>query len=512
MKRSRKRRDEGGKLYSRLLQILFVAIVFFALGRVLSMCNKADEVALKKIFLDTGAKDMPGVVVAYRNLEAKYEASAQTIKELQLAGLEANAIRPNAMGSLNSGSIPEVKPPQNSAEEAKRRSAQPKLSESQLFPPVNSEAGHVSHPIAGKELNLRGGSNAQGFQGRTATGKTALVVICYNRPKYLEKTLGSIMLHYPDQGGPDVFISQDGNNLPVQNVISKFKLKFKENHGGDVTHLKHVQAGGANGYEKLAKHFGWALKQLFEVHQAKRVIILEDDLEIAPDFFDYFLAMAPILDDDDTVMAVSAWNDNGQSQHVTDAKSVVRSDFFPGLGWMLNERVWKEWGPKWPRGYWDDWLREPPQRKGRVTLRPEISRTHTFGVKGVSHAQFFKKFLGSNTLSKDHVAWGSIDFSYLKKDNFDAELKEAVNKAREVRAGEAKANRNKCTEDLKVKYNSLHRGPQPTFFSVASILGIMQDSKAKVPRTAYNGVVQVRCGHGSERRIFVVPSETVRLV
>ena len=65
------------------------------------------------------------------------------------------------------------------------------------------------------------------------------------RPKYLEKTLGSIMLHYPDQGGPDVFISQDGNNLPVQNVISKFKLKFKENHGGDVTHLKHVQAGGA---------------------------------------------------------------------------------------------------------------------------------------------------------------------------------------------------------------------------------------------------------------------------
>merc|ERR1712127_614429 len=114
-------------------------------------------------------------------------------------------------------------------------------------------------------------------------------------------------------------------------------------------------------------------------------------------------------------------------------------------------------GPKWPRGYWDDWLREPPQRKGRVTLRPEISRTHTFGVKGVSHAQFFKKFLGSNSLSKDHVAWGSIDFSYLKKDNFDAELKEAVNKAREVRAGEAKANRNKCTEDLKVKYNSLHR-------------------------------------------------------
>lgn len=34
--------------------------------------------------------------------------------------------------------------------------------------------------------------------------------------------------------------------------------------------------------------------------------------------------------------------------------------------------------------FWDDWIREPEQRKNRACIRPEISRTRTFGKKGVS--------------------------------------------------------------------------------------------------------------------------------
>lgn len=34
--------------------------------------------------------------------------------------------------------------------------------------------------------------------------------------------------------------------------------------------------------------------------------------------------------------------------------------------------------------FWDDWIRHPEQRKGRVCIRPEISRTRTFGKIGVS--------------------------------------------------------------------------------------------------------------------------------
>ena len=119
-------------------------------------------------------------------------------------------------------------------------------------------------------------------------------------------------------------------------------------------------------------------------------------------------------------LAVSAWNDNGQAKLARDRERLYRSDFFPGLGWMMNRyvcslvsvlmfsvyacvainqfvsgyrysnsshfsyynvfgyillssrRIWEELSPKWPRAYWDDWLREPAQRKGRHTIRPEV--------------------------------------------------------------------------------------------------------------------------------------------
>lgn len=44
---------------------------------------------------------------------------------------------------------------------------------------------------------------------------------------------------------------------------------------------------------------------------------------------------------------------------------LYRSDFFPGLGWMMTKTLWQELQPKWPERYWDDWMREPAQRKGR---------------------------------------------------------------------------------------------------------------------------------------------------
>lgn len=47
-------------------------------------------------------------------------------------------------------------------------------------------------------------------------------------------------------------------------------------------------------------------------------VLLQDDLEVAPDFFTYFAAVAPLLDQDSSLLAASAWNDLGQSQYVSD--------------------------------------------------------------------------------------------------------------------------------------------------------------------------------------------------
>jgi hypothetical protein len=62
-------------------------------------------------------------------------------------------------------------------------------------------------------------------------------------------------------------------------------------------------------------------------------------LDLQPDFFDYFSAVEPILDGDQSLLAASAWADIGQPQFVVDPTRVYRSDFFPGLGWMLTKHV-----------------------------------------------------------------------------------------------------------------------------------------------------------------------------
>ena len=133
-------------------------------------------------------------------------------------------------------------------------------------------------------------------------------------------------------------------------------------------------------YRKLARHFGWAFETIFKDQRVSNIVVLEDDLEVAPDFFAYFSALIPVLRADPTLWSVSAWSDNGQQRFVDGGNSaeVLRSDFFPGLGWVLTRELWSEFGGNHasfaPGGYWDDWMREPAQRKGRQVLRPEVGR------------------------------------------------------------------------------------------------------------------------------------------
>ena len=65
-------------------------------------------------------------------------------------------------------------------------------------------------------------------------------------------------------------------------------------------------------------------------------------MELAPDFFSYFEATSSLLASDPTLYCVSSWNDHGQAALVHDERQLYRSDFFPGLGWMLTKALWTE--------------------------------------------------------------------------------------------------------------------------------------------------------------------------
>lgn len=289
--------------------------------------------------------------------------------------------------------------------------------------------------------------------------------------------------------------SHEAIRLVLETYAAKFQLK-----GVPLIHMQHHQASLPDqmlrrrnpsfGYQALAQHYGWGLSKVFggldpSLPTVDRVIILEEDIHTSPDFFSFMRATSKLLDEDPNLLAVSAYNDNGHM--AKDPYRILRSDFFPGLGWMMNRRLWlEELEEKWPKGYWDDWLREPDQRKGRHILRPEVSRTYHFGSKGGTSQNEFGSILSKVKLNRENIDWMEQDLSYLREDAFDEMYGKRIAGSTLVETV-SEVWSSLETQDTRIEYGGLSQ-----FQAIANKIGIMDDEKAQVPRTAYKGVVEIR--------------------
>lgn len=373
-------------------------------------------------------------------------------------------------------------------------------------------------PVATEDLSLST-KTVDALSDRESTTNylgisTLLLIIASNRPDYLKKTLGHVLQYHPRSSVP-ILVSQDGNHDRVNEVIESAKIEFSRSSKLSFDHI-HFESHSfyENGYFRLADHFKFALSTAFSGRfgDIKRVIILEEDLQIAPDFFEFFAATAPILDRESSLLTVSAWNDNGFKSQVKDETALYRSDFFPGLGWMMKKSLWDELGPKWPRAYWDDWLREPKQRQGRQILRPEVCRTLHFGVRGVSNAQY-SDYLNQIRLNDKFVPFTTMDISYLTESKWDDFYIQSVRAAPELTMEEANRkiqNPSSLSSDekhygIRLRYSSLDENShaRDAFSTLAKWSGAMNNVKAMVPRTAYKGIVSI---YKDGVKVHLVPS------
>ncbi|KAK7095996.1 alpha-1,3-mannosyl-glycoprotein 2-beta-N-acetylglucosaminyltransferase-like [Littorina saxatilis] len=171
----------------------------------------------------------------------------------------------------------------------------------------------------------------------------------------VSRSLDILLKYRPSAKQFPIIVSQDCGHEATSTVIQSYITAKKTSH---FKHIKHPDLSDIKlpwpqkkfmGYYKIARHYKWALNQVFHVLNHSAVIIVEDDLDIAPDFFEYFLATYPLLHKDPLLWCVSAWNDNGKGTLVSnEAEKLYRTDFFPGLGWMIERSMWTELGPKWP--------------------------------------------------------------------------------------------------------------------------------------------------------------------
>ena len=329
--------------------------------------------------------------------------------------------------------------------------------------------------------------------------KIALVVLFYNRKKYLEKTMDSLLKAVPVENFP-IFLSQDGDEEGMADFVRE---KYVE--PGHAIHLQfhrpQVHHERLASYYYIADHYQFALTKIFDVLKYDTVVLVEDDMLVAPDFFTYFQAMAPVLHKDPSLMCVSAWNDNGMEGLISEdfADELRRTSIFPGLGWMMTRHLWEELREKWPAAFWDDWLREANQTKGRDCVFPTVSRTKTIGEIGSSVGQFYKKYLARIVLNDRYVDWEDVSTKGLDRDVYRQELLDHVAQATTVpgKKRDLRKAMKSAEGDLRTFYTKLD------FKSIADALGLMNDLKEGIPRSSFEGIIRLHTKTGFS--LFLVP-------
>ncbi|CAE7545308.1 POMGNT1 [Symbiodinium natans] len=227
-----------------------------------------------------------------------------------------------------------------------------------------------------------------------------VLLLAHRRAERLLETLTSLAA-VRGFSADEILISQDGSDEEVAKTVDARNLSR-------VTHDAKLR--GTSDWKsaalRIARHYRWSIDAAFKhFNTTPGIIIVEDDLRFAPDFLEYFQAVAPVLDCDSSLWIVSAWNDNGFDHLVGEAKRLLRTHFLPGLGWLMLRRLWKELQPSWPdveerrreaqMNNWDHWLRSPQQHQGRSVLYPQVPRVYHHGSLGTfmnldTHRQYFQ--------------------------------------------------------------------------------------------------------------------------
>lgn len=235
--------------------------------------------------------------------------------------------------------------------------------------------------------------------------KFAIVVICANKINDYKKSLESL-LKVRGIKEYDIIVSQSGNNKDVRHVTDSFGLKT-------ITHIDDSKIE-----IKLARHFQWTFNTVFEMMpNISGIVVVEDDLLFSPDFIEYFELTIPIQENDPTVMAISAWNDNGLKHLTSDPHELRRTTFFPGLGWYLSKDIWKNvLNPTWRPFAWDWYVRDTCDKHGMEIIIPEMPRTYHAAKKGtyMNGALFARLFSNINYNKNETFRWSASDIEHVK--------------------------------------------------------------------------------------------------
>ncbi|XP_076088215.1 protein O-linked-mannose beta-1,2-N-acetylglucosaminyltransferase 1-like isoform X1 [Mytilus galloprovincialis] len=250
-------------------------------------------------------------------------------------------------------------------------------------------------------------------------GKVPIVIIASDRPHYLFRMLKNL-LQIPGADPKMITVFIDGYfDEPLQ-VTKLFGLRG----------IQHTPLGVRNA--RVSQHYKASLTATFNLYpESKYAIIIEEDLDVSPDFLNYFSQTLHLLEEDESLYCISAWNDQGYNHSCKDETLLYKVETMPGLGWLLKRKLYKnELEPQWPtpekQWDWDMWMRTNMIRKDRECIIPDISRTYHFGSKGLNMNPYFQEvyFKKHSFLTKPNVKLKDVD--RMKKDAYEELIVELI--------------------------------------------------------------------------------------
>ena len=255
----------------------------------------------------------------------------------------------------------------------------------------------------------------------------AVVVMSHDRPEMTRRCLKNLFdLDLADKF--TVYVSEDANSATVRAAAREFGGRVKE----VLSSVPHVGTTpfAKRGLAKIAQHFKAALEATLVTRGHSHVVMIEDDLLLSPDFLRLFWSSAWLLHEDPSIWCVSAWNDQGFPHTAHDPARMQRTDYFPGLGWMITAELWSELRTKWPEAPttgWDHWMRLSSTSKGRECVAAEINRSRHASKRGtnVLDNKPFERFTFE---TKGVSSFG--DLSYLLRENDEPATAAAVSTAK----------------------------------------------------------------------------------
>nr|XP_053648232.1 protein O-linked-mannose beta-1,2-N-acetylglucosaminyltransferase 1-like [Cherax quadricarinatus] len=213
-----------------------------------------------------------------------------------------------------------------------------------------------------------------------------VVIVTANKPYYLYRLLKNLK-RVAGSGKTKVVVIVDGPHQETLQLTNLFLIHT----------IVHYPQGPPGENTRTNTNIAFALQTVLDRWpHVDKVILLEDDLILAPDLLRYFHQAAPALTMDPTLYLVNAFGQNSYPNTAKESSVVLRAEMYPQYGWMTCRRwvqyVLTLWVPPGRGVDWDWWLFTEGVRGGLSAVVPEVSRTAHAGSAG-AHVTGWEQYL-----------------------------------------------------------------------------------------------------------------------